>query len=35
MSLKLIMTLLVRDEEDIIEANIDYHLSQEASTTSS
>lgn len=26
--MKLIMTLLVRDEEDILEANIDYHLSQ-------
>lgn len=26
--MKLIMTLLVRDEEDIIRANIDYHLAQ-------
>ena len=26
--MKLVMTLLVRDEEDIIEANIDYHLSR-------
>lgn len=27
-TLKVIMTLLVRDEQDIIETNIDYHLSQ-------
>jgi hypothetical protein len=26
--MKLVMTLLVRDEEDIIEANIDFHLAQ-------
>ena len=26
--MKLVMTLLVRDEEDIIEANLDYHLSR-------
>ena len=26
--MKLVMTLLVRDEEDILETNIDYHLSQ-------
>jgi hypothetical protein len=27
-SMKLVMTLLVRDEQDILESNIDYHLSQ-------
>jgi len=27
-SLKLIMTLLVRDSEDILKENIEYHLSQ-------